>query len=257
MNEWQAYAEAVRTGEIKACKRIKQAVERYYADLDNPDYLFDDKTVAQFIAFSRLCPHVKGHLRGQPIELSDWQQFLFANLLGFKYKNTSLRKYRSAYVQVARKNAKSTVAAVLANWFLVMEKGQQDIYTAAVSRDQARIVFDDARQMCLLSKPMKKRVSILQHKMIYPKNNSLMRPLAAKSSTIEGTNPSLAIVDEYHLHSDNSVYSALELGQGARPEGLLFAITTAGSNVISACKQHYDYCCQILDGNEQNEAFSL
>lgn len=62
-----------------------------------------------------------------------------------------------------------------------------------------------------------------------------MRPLAVKSSTIEGTNPSLAIVDEYHLHPDNSVYSALEQGQGARPEGLLFAITTAGSNTISAC----------------------
>lgn len=137
-----------------------------------------------------------------------------------------------------------------------MEKGQQDIYTAAVSRDQARIVFDDAKQMAILSKPLKKRLTIQQHKMIYPQNNSLMRPLASKSSTIEGTNPSLAIVDEYHLHTDNSVYSALELGQGARPEGLLFAITTAGSNTISACKQHYDYCCQILDGTEKMTACS-
>ncbi|EJS83228.1 terminase large subunit [Pasteurella multocida subsp. multocida str. P52VAC] len=84
-----------------------------------------------------------------------------------------------------------------------------------------------------------------------------MRPLAAKSSTIEGTNPSLAIVDEYHLHADNSVYSALELGQGARPEGLLFAITTAGSNTISACKQHYDYCSQILEGNEKNDSIFI
>ncbi len=84
--------------------------------------------------------------------------------------------------------------------------------------------------------------------------NSLLKPLAAKAATIEGTNPSLAIVDEYHLHPDNAVYSALELGMGARPEGILFAITTAGSNVISACKQHYDYCCQILDGEEQNES---
>ena len=88
---------------------------------------------------------IRDSLRGEPIILSDWQVFLFANILGFKRKDTGLRKYRSAYVQVARKNAKSTVAAVLANWFLVMEGGQQDIYTAAVSRDQARIVFDDAR----------------------------------------------------------------------------------------------------------------
>ncbi|MBN0154345.1 hypothetical protein JTL60_32290, partial [Pseudomonas aeruginosa] len=66
-----------------------------------------------------------------------------------------------------------------------------------------------------------------------------VQPLAAKAATIEGTNPSLAIVDEYHLHPDNRVYSALELGMGARPEALLFAITTAGSHVVSACKQHY------------------
>ncbi|PHM24130.1 terminase large subunit [Xenorhabdus budapestensis] len=253
MNAWDQYAFDIENGTIPACKRVKQAVKRYLNDLNNPRYLFDAEVVARFIAFSRYCPHVKGHLRGKPIILEPWQQFAFANLFGFKVKATGRRKYRSAYIQVPRKNAKSTVAAILANWFLVMENGQQDIYTAAVSRDQARIVFDDARQMCLLSKPIKKRVAIQQHKITYPKSNSLLKPLAAKAATIEGTNPSLAIVDEYHLHPDNAVYSALELGMGARPEGILFAITTAGSNVISACKQHYDYCCQILEGEEQNE----
>ncbi|MGQ8820312.1 terminase large subunit [Bibersteinia trehalosi] len=257
MNPWHTYAEQIKTGEIIACKRIKQAVERYFADLENPAYCFDSATVERFIKFSALCPHVKGPLYGKSIELSDWQIFIFANILGFKYRESGLRKYRSAYVQVARKNAKSTVAAILANWWLVMEEGQQDIYTAAVSRDQARIVFDDAKKMATLSKPLNKRLTIQQHKMLYTQKNSLMRPLAAKSSTIEGTNPSLAIVDEYHLHPDNSVYSALELGQGARPEGLLFAITTAGSNTISACKQHYDYCCQILDGSEQNDSIFI
>ncbi|CDG88868.1 terminase large subunit [Xenorhabdus bovienii] len=254
MNAWEQYAFDIENGKIPACNRLKQAVKRYYNDLNNPLYVFDSEVVARFIAFSRHCPHVKGHLRGKPIMLEPWQQFAFANLFGFKVKATGRRKYRSAYIQVPRKNAKSTVAAILANWFLVMEPGQQDIYTAAVSRDQARIVFDDARQMCLLSKPLKKRVAIQQHKVTYAKSNSLLKPLAAKAATIEGTNPSLAIIDEYHLHPDNAVYSALELGMGARPEGLLFAITTGGSNVISACKQHYDYCCQILDGEEQNES---
>uniref|UniRef100_UPI001E5D6725 terminase large subunit n=1 Tax=Xenorhabdus sp. PB30.3 TaxID=2788941 RepID=UPI001E5D6725 len=254
MNAWEQYAFDIENGTIPACKRVKQAVKRYFNDLNNPLYVFDSEVVARFIAFSRYCPHVKGHLRGKPIILEPWQQFAFANMLGFKVKATGRRKYRSAYIQVPRKNAKSTVAAILANWFLVMENGQQDIYTAAVSRDQARIVFDDARQMCLLSKPLKKRVAIQQHKVTYTKSNSLLKPLAAKAATIEGTNPSLAIVDEYHLHTDNAVYSALELGMGARPEGILFAITTAGSNVISACKKHYDYCSQILDGEEKNES---
>ncbi|ORM60124.1 terminase large subunit [Pantoea rodasii] len=254
MTVWHNYANAIKSGEIPACKRVKQAVERYFSDLNDPRYWFDTATVERFIAFSRLCPHVKGPLRGKPIELVPWQQFAFACLLGFKVMETGRRKFKSAYIQVPRKNAKSTVAAMLSSWFLVMEEGQQDIYTAAVSRDQARIVFDDARQMCLLSKPLRKRLTIQQHKMIYAKSNSLLKPLAAKAATIEGTNPSLAVVDEYHLHPDNGVYSALELGMGARPEGVLFAITTAGSNIISACKQHYDYCCQILEGEEVNES---
>lgn len=79
---------------------------------------------------------------------------------------------------------------------------------AAVSRDLARIVFDDARQMCLLSKPLKKRGNIQAHKVIYPKSNSLLKPLAAKAATIEGTNPSPVIVDEYHFHPDNGVFCA-------------------------------------------------
>lgn len=254
MTAWNDYADAIKSGVIPACKRVKQTVERYFSDLNNPRYWFDTATVERFIAFSRLCPHVKGPLRGKPIELEPWQQFAFACLLGFRVRETGRRKFKSAYIQVPRKNAKSTVAAMLANWFLVMEHGQQDIYTAAVSRDQARIVFDDARQMCLLSKPLRKRLTIQQHRMIYAKSNSLLKPLAAKAATIEGTNPSLAVVDEYHLHPDNGVYSALELGMGARPEAVLFAITTAGSNIISACKQHYDYCCQILAGEEVNES---
>ncbi|WP_442797359.1 terminase large subunit [Pantoea vagans] len=254
MTAWNNYANAIKSGEIAACKRVKQTVERYFSDLNDPRYWFDTATVERFIAFSKLCPHVKGPLRGKPIELEPWQQFAFACLLGFRVRETGRRKFKSAYIQVPRKNAKSTVAAMLANWFLVMEHGQQDIYTAAVSRDQARIVFDDARQMCLLSKPLRKRLTIQQHRMIYAKSNSLLKPLAAKAATIEGTNPSLAVVDEYHLHPDNGVYSALELGMGARPEAILFAITTAGSNIISACKQHYDYCCQILAGEEVNES---
>lgn len=251
---WHQYAIDVQAGKIPACEALKQAVKRYFSDLNNPVYVFDYTAVERFIKFSEYCPHVKGPLRGKPIKLEPWQQFAFANIMGIKVRATGRRKYRSAFIMIPRKNAKSTKAAILANWFLLKEEGQQDIYTAAVSRDQARIVFDDARQMCLLSGPFKKRLTIQQHKIIHPKTNSLLKPLASKAATIEGTNPSLAIIDEYHLHPDNSVYSALELGMGARPDGLLFAITTSGTSTVSACKQLYDYCKQILSGEVENES---
>ncbi|WP_417643102.1 terminase large subunit [Enterobacter kobei] len=124
---------------------------------------------------------------------------------------------------------------------------------AAVSRDLARIVFDDARQMCLLSKPLKKRGNIQAHKVIYPKSNSLLKPLAAKAATIEGLIP-VRQLSMSTTFTRITVFSALELGMGARHEAILFAITTAGSNVVSLCKQHYDYCYQILTGEESNNS---
>lgn len=127
MTAWDKYASAIKSGEIPACKRVKQAVERYFSDLNDPRFMFYAAAVERFIAFSSLCPHVKGPLRGQPILLEPWQQFAFACLLGFRVRATGRRKYKSAYIQVPRKNAKSTVAAMLANWFLVMEHGQQPL----------------------------------------------------------------------------------------------------------------------------------
>lgn len=78
MTVWNDYASAIKSGAIPACKRVKQAVERYFNDLNNPLYCFDIATVERFITFSRLCPHVKGPLCGQSIVLEPWQQFAFA-----------------------------------------------------------------------------------------------------------------------------------------------------------------------------------
>ncbi|EKO9737630.1 terminase large subunit, partial [Escherichia coli] len=88
MTAWNKYAEDVKTGKIPACKRLKQAVKRYFSDLESPLYTFDREVVERFIAFSRVCPHVKGPMRGRPIELEPWQQFAFACILGFKVKAT-------------------------------------------------------------------------------------------------------------------------------------------------------------------------
>lgn len=252
---YHKYALDIQSGELPSCKIVKGAVARYFSDLENPLYIFDDKHVDKVLAFSRLCFHVTGQMRGQPIELAPWQQFIIANLFGFIRVDNGLRKYRTAYIEVPRKSGKSTFVSIIVNWFLICEKGQQDIFTAAVSRDQARIVFDAARQMIILNPTLKKRVKVYQHHIIEPKNNSTLKPLAAKAKTIEGTNPSLAIVDEYHLHPDNSVYSALSLGMGARPNAMLIAITTAGTDTISPCKQQNDYVQKLLEGDAEDESY--
>lgn len=252
---WHKYAEDIRAGAIPACKTVKQAIERYFSDLDNDLYYFDKEKVKKVISFSALCPHVTGSLRGKPIKLEPWQEFIIANIFGFKRKDNNLRKYRTVYIEVPRKSGKSSFAAIITNWFLICEKGQQDIFTAAVSRDQARIVFDAARQMAILSPKLKKHVKPYQHHVVEPKTNSTLRPLAAKAKTIEGTNPSLAIVDELHLHPDNTVYSSLALGMGSREEALLIAITTAGTDTLSACMEQHQHVKRVLEGTIPDESY--
>jgi phage terminase large subunit-like protein len=252
---WHEYAEDIRSGDIVACKSVKQAVERYFSNLSDPQYLFNAEKVKKVIAFSKLCPHVTGSLRGQSFTLEPWQQFIIANIFGFIRVETGTRKYKTVYIEVPRKSGKSSFAAIIVNWFLVCEKGNQDIYTAAVSRDQARIVFDAARQMALISPVIKKRVKMYQHHIIEPKSNSVLKPLAAKANTIEGTNPSLAIVDEYHLHPDNSVYSSLSLGMGSRAEPLLVAITTAGTDTLSACMVQHQHIKRVLEGTIEDHSY--
>lgn len=252
---WHRYALSIKRGDIAACEPVKQAINRYFDDLNNPAYYFDQEAAIKLVKFSRLCCHVKGPLRGLPISLEPWQQFIIANIFGFKRVDNGRRKYRKVYIEIPRKNAKSTLASIIGLIFLLLEKGQNDIYTAAVSRDQARIVFDSSRQMVNMSKALKKHVKVFQHHLQTTSDDSIMKPLASKANTIEGTNPSLSIIDEYHLHPDNSVYSALDLGMGARPNGLLVAITTAGTNFISACKEEHNYVRQVLSGVISDPAY--
>lgn len=107
--------------------------------------------------------------------------------------------------------------------------------------------------MCLLLKLLKKCVNIQVYKVIFLKSNSLLKLLVVKVVIIEGINFSLVIVDEYYFYLDNGVYFVFELGMGVCFEVILFVIMIVGSNVVFVCKQYYDYCCQILVGEESND----
>ena len=122
---WHQYAMKIRDGDIPSCEPVKQAVIRYFDDLNNPAYRFNRERVVKLVKFSRLCCHVKGPLRGQPIILEPWQLFILANLFGFERVDNGRRKYRKAYIEVPRKNAKSTLASIIGLIFLLLEPGQK------------------------------------------------------------------------------------------------------------------------------------
>ena len=151
-----------------------------------------------------------------------------ARLFGWQ-RADGLRRFRTAYCAVPRKNGKSTLSAGIALYLLVAD-GEQgaEIYSAATTRDQARIVFDEAKRMVGSSPALKRRVQVLINNLNVEGSASRFMPLSSDASSMDGLNVHGAIIDELHAHKTRHVVDVLETATGARRQPLLFEITTAG-----------------------------
>ena len=142
------YAAAVRDGSLPSCQMVRLAVERWYRDQEREDIYFDRKAFTAFVNFTRTLKHFKGEFAGRPIELEPWQLFIAANIFGWKLRSTRKRRYTYADVYVPRKNGKTTFAAVIALYMLVMDgESAAEVYAAAVDKEQAKICFDASAQL--------------------------------------------------------------------------------------------------------------
>ena len=248
------YAENVISGAIPACQKIIRQAKRFLSDIAGEKYIYDRRRVRLFHAFSRLCCHVKGDKRGEPIELADWQIFAAANLFGIVRKD-GRRKYRTAFVLLPRKNGKSTFASIIGLFCLLLDGKQANVHCAATTYDQARIVFDDAKAMVRASPELKRKIKPWQYHLSVESTNSTFAPCTSKAGSLEGLNPSMGILDETHAHPDDSIWSVMELAMGARPNGVLFSISTAGVDLVGICKRQYDYAERVLDGRAEDDSF--
>ncbi|EJG1872657.1 terminase large subunit [Vibrio parahaemolyticus] len=237
---YHQYALDIQNGVIPACKSMLKTVERYFNDLQRNDIYLDVDEAKRIIHFCSYVTHFKGPLAGQPFTIEPWEEFILINAICWKWSNTGLRRFREAFILVPRKNGKSFLSSIVANYFLLMEQKQQDIACYAMNAQQARIVFDGAKMMVTQSKPMKKRSVINAHKMTHVKSNSRFEPVNSKAGGQEGRNDSIIICDELHTHPNSDMFDVMSLGTAARPESLHFIISTAGTDTVSFCKQLYD-----------------
>jgi phage terminase large subunit-like protein len=167
-----------------------------------------------------------------------------------------LRRFRTAYCAVPRKNGKSTLSAGVALYLLVAD-GEQgaEIYSAATTRDQARIVFDEAKRMVGSSPALKRRIQVLINNLNVEASASRFMPLSSDASSMDGLNVHGAIIDELHAHKTRHVVDVLETATGARRQPLLFEITTAGYDRHSICFEHHDYAIKLLEGTLQDDSW--
>jgi phage terminase large subunit-like protein len=252
------YARGVIAGKLPAGRLVHLACERHLADRKagkGRGLRFDAEAAAEAIAFFRHLKHYKGEWAGQPLILAPWQQFIVGSLMGWK-KADGLRRFREAYEEVPRKNGKSTKDAglgVLLSFF-DGEQGAEG-YCAATKKDQARIIFGDAKQMVLRTPALKKRLRVFVNNLSNEATASKLEPLGADEDTLDGLNVHVALIDEVHAHKTPGVVDALKTGTGARQQPLIKYVTTAGYDRTSICWKLRDYGIKVLEGVVRDDSF--
>lgn len=253
------YAEDAIAGRIVVGKLVRQAAERHIRDIETGHergLFFDDDAAEDACRFVSLLPHVKGEwARGNGrLKLEPWQRFLIGSLFGWKRVSDGLRRFRTAYVEVGRKNTKSTTASGIALKlaFFDGEPGAE-VYSAAVKREQAKIVWGDARQMVLKTPGLRQHITALVGNLHSEETNSKYMPLGADADSMDGLNISGAIVDELHAHKTRAIVDVLETATAARRQPLILYITTAGSDRTSVCYERHSYAERVLSGTAEDD----
>lgn len=251
------YATDVVAGRVIACLYVRQACQRFLNDEKRGDLVMKHKKVTAICMFIERLRHIKGKWAGKCISLEPWQIFILANVFGWYYAGTKTRRFRNTYFEVPRKNAKSTLTSGVGLFGLGLDgEGGSEVYSAATTRDQAKIVFLDAKRMVDKDKDIGRFTGIetTAHSIVHEETASIFRALSADAGTLDGLNVYFALIDEFHKHPDASVLEVLETGTGARDNPLVWVITTAGDNIASACYERRDYAIRVLSGVVEDES---
>lgn len=263
---YDEYVADVLSGRVVACKWVKLAAARYVADLErvgSPDfpYTFDAAAAERPIAFIQQLSHTKGTWastyggRDARIKLEPWEQFIAAQIHGWR-RIDGLRRFTRAYIEVARKNGKTTLGAGLGDYAFFADVPREigpEVYFAATKQEQAAIAWREAKAQIKKCPALAKRAKVYDSKqvIVQPGDDAArMRPLGRDSDTEDGLNPSFALIDEYHAHPDSTLLDVLESGMGAREQPLIVIITTAGLDKTGPCyNQEHALAEGILEGS--------
>lgn len=267
------YAESIRGGRKIACDELKQAVNRFFKDLENPDYWMDYKDPEFCIGIieKTLC-HQQGEkldgtpLRGTPFLLEPYQKFIIYNLVGFKLKGTSNVRFHEALIYVPRKNGKTGLAAALAwSLSLLYRRSGAKTYIASAALMQSLESFNFlAYNIRRMGEDKKGRlVKIIDNNNEHSMESSLrdgsffIRALAANPDAQDSLNANIAICDEIHAFKQPKQYNLFKEAMKAYTNKLMIGISTAGDNEQGFLGQRLKTCRKILDGTQKDEQYFI
>lgn len=248
------YINDVLTGRILVGIYVKKAFKRHLSDLEkslNDDfpYEFSHKKGQHILDFF---PRFLKHEGNQTFNLEPFQQAKLYIAFGWVRKTNGYRRFRKVYIEIPRKNGKTSLCGGLALYFLTADNEYKpEIYFAASTRDQASLGFKAGLQVAKQSPLIKKGRKITRYKIENPSNNGLIQALSSEANSLEGLNVHAGITDEMHVHKSDEVINAIDQGMGSRNQPMSIEITTAGSNAseTSIGFTHHNYSKAVLDGS--------
>ena len=252
--DFTEYARRVVAGEVVAGDLIVTACRRFLKDLDDERFDFRPEAVEKAVHFIAMLKHFTGKSNGHRFILEPWQTFIVANIVGFYWAGTDNRRFSSSYIEVARKNGKSSLAAALCLYFLVADgEGGAEVLLCANSKDQAKICFDMCRNYASTIDAKGSVLRAFRADIFFDATKSRLRVLAADDSKLDGFNCSFGLVDEFHAAKNSRVRDVIKSSMGMRQNPHLCTITTAGFDKTSPCYQLRTVAVEVLKGMKHDD----
>lgn len=230
--------------------RVVEYLNKETGEVETKTYVFDEEKGSRIIHFiERFCHHSKGKWAGKPVILELWQKALLEATYGFVDKDTGHRKYRKVIWFVGKKNGKSTIVSGVGLYALTSDgEGGAEVYSIAKVKDQAKLVWTEAKSMVKKSPALTKRCRTTVSGIFYDKKDAQFMPLASETNSLDGKNPYCVLADEVWAWEDMSLLSIMEDGMSAREQPLLFETSTMGTVREKVFDNEYEYCAKIIKG---------
>ena len=223
-----------------------------------PTSHYDEDAADRAVRFIENLRHTKGKWAGKRFWLLPWQEQIIRDVFGV-VKEDGKRQFRTAYIEIGKKNGKSELAAAVALYLLYADnEPSAEVYGAAADRQQASIVFDVANQMVQMTPALMKRSKVMgaTKRIVNYSNQGFYQVLSAEVGTKHGLNVSGLVLDEVHAQPNRKLYDVLTKGSGdAREQPLFFLITTAGTDKESICYELHMKSTDILAGRKVDPTF--
>ena len=256
-NPIEEYYRQMVAGKVIVSEKIYKVYRKLVQDMHDDDcqWIYDESKAEHAVRFIEgFCKHSQGKLGGKPFKLELWQLAMVSALFGF-VDDDGLRRFRELVLIVARKNGKSALGSAIGNYMLFAdgEAGPQ-VVSAATKRDQAKIIWTEAKRMIKKSPALNKRARCLVGEIVTDFNDGTFKPLSSDSNTLDGLNVHCSLIDELHAIEDKNLYDVIIDGMTAREQPLSVITTTAGTVREGIFDIKYDECERAINAYDSDNS---